>query len=152
MSSLVPEMKAYLQLLTGMDQLEFYYDWELHNQSGIFVGYESEYAPTGSMPHDHYIGKEELHHEIGCMSQRIQKWPDSITSYMLNKRTLLIIRTGTLIELSKQLIRLKDEELLKQAVKELEKKTLLDNKQVELVLNTKVVDVFLDWDLAHDRS
>lgn len=152
MSSLIPELKAYLQLQTGMNQLEFYYDWELYNQSGIFVGYEFDYSQAESMPHESYVGKEELHHEIGCMSQRIQKWPDSINSYMLNKRTLLIIRTGTLIDLSKELIRLRDEELLKQAVKELEKKTLLDNKQVELVLNTKVVDVFLDWDLAHDRS
>lgn len=152
MSSLIPDMKAYLELLTGMNQLEFYYDWELHNHSGIFVGYQSDDAPPEFMPQENYIGKEELHREIGCMSQRIQKWPDSISSYMLNKRTLLIIRTGTLIDLSKELIRLRDEELLKQAVKELEKQALLDNKQVELVLNTKVADVFLDWDLGRDRS
>lgn len=152
MSSLIPEMKAYLKLQTGMTQLEFYYDWELQNHSGIFVGYQSCDSPAESMPQENYAGKEELHREIGYMSQRIQKQPDSISSYMLNKRTLLIVRTGILIDLSKELIRLRDEELLKQAVKKLEKKALMDNKRVEQILNTKVAEVFLDWDLGRDRS
>jgi uncharacterized protein YbcI len=152
MSSLIPEIKAYLQVLTGMNHLDFYYDWELHNRSGIFVGCQFDDLSLSSIPEESYIGKEELHREIGSMSQRIQKWPDSITSHMLNKRTLLIIRTGILIDLSKELIRLRDEELLKEAVITLEKKALQHNNQVEQLLNTKVADVFLDWDLGRDLS
>lgn len=152
MRSLIPEIKAYLLLLTGMNILEFYYDWELHNHSGIFIGRQFENAPLASGSQEYYTGKEELHHEISCMSHRIQKRPDQIYSRMINKRTLLVIRTGVLIDLSKELIRLRDEEHLKQALNRLEKSYLQDNKYVEQILHTKSVDVFVDWDFARDKS
>lgn len=152
MSSLIPEIKAYLLLLTGMDSLEFYYDWELGNHSGVFVGFQSDQAALSSDMQKTYAGSEELHHEIELMSRRIQKKPDYIHSCMINKRTLLVVRTGNLIDLSKELIRLRDEEHLKQALNQLEKKYLRNNSYVEQVLNTKVVDVFVDWNFEQDRS
>lgn len=152
MASLIPEIKAYLLLLTGMDNLEFYYDWELHNHSGILVGYRFDGSSFKFGSQGNYDGKEELHSEIGWMSHRIQKKPDQIDSIIINKRTIVVVRSGILIDLSKELIRLRDEELLKQAIKKLEKKYLRDNKHMEQILNVKIVDVFVDWDLERDRS
>ena len=152
MRSLIPDIKAYLLLLTGRNMMEFYYDWELHNNSGIFVGYQLDNASLVSASQEKYPGKEELHHEIGCMSYRIQKRPDQIYSRMINKRTLLLVRSGVLIDLSKELIQLQDEDHLKQALNRLEKKYLQDNKYVEQILNTKIVDVFVCWDFQWDRS
>ncbi|MFE5322339.1 Na-translocating system protein MpsC family protein [Paenibacillus sp. NPDC056579] len=152
MRSLLPEIKAYLLLLTGMNILEFYYDWELHNHSGMFVGRQCEDPPFGSGSQEKYPGKEELHQEIGRMSHRVQKKPDHISSRMINKRTLLIVRTGILIDLSKELIRLRDEDHLKQAINHLEKSYLRDNKYIEQILNVKMLDVFVDWDFERDRS
>ncbi|MGO4375635.1 DUF2294 domain-containing protein, partial [Paenibacillus sp. MCAF20] len=42
MKTLIPEIKAYTSLLTGIHFQEFYYDWGLHNLSGVFVGIESD--------------------------------------------------------------------------------------------------------------
>lgn len=151
-SSLIPEIKAYLLLLTGMDQLECYYDWELHNHSGVLVGYQCENSSWPSGPEEKYAGKEELHREIGSMSHRIQKRPDHIDSRMLNKRTLVVVRSGILIDLSKELIRLREEEHVKQAIQRLEKQYLRDNKYIAQILNTKVVDVFVDWNFERDSS
>lgn len=150
MALLIPEIKAYLLILTGMNMGEFYYDWELRNHSGVFVARQSEDAPAE--PHMIYSGKEQLHAEIGWMSQRVQKKPDEIDSRMINSRTLLVVRSGVLIDLSKELLRLRHEGPLKQAMSYIEKKHLRDNKHIEHILNTKVVDVFVDWDFGQDKS
>lgn len=150
MSSLIPEIKAYLLRLTGMNILDFYYDWELHNHSGILVGSQSEECIL--KPQAIYRGKEQLHDEIGWMSQRIQKRPDEIDSRLINSRTLLVVRSGILSDLSKELMRLHQEESLKQAINYLEKKYLRDNKHIEKILKTKIVDVFVDWDFGRDKS
>lgn len=153
MRSLIPEIKAYLQLLNGMNIHEFYYDWELRNHSGVFVGRQSEdRLSASSVPQERYEGKEGLHREIDEMSHRVQKRPDHIHSRMINKRTLLVVRGGILIDLSRELIRLGDEDHLKQALNHLEKKYLRDNKQLERLLNARIAEVFVDWDFQLDRS
>lgn len=150
MSLLLPEIKAYLLLLTGMNIMEFYYDWELHNHSGVIVGRQAGELPLE--PRAAYSGQEQLHQEISWMSRRIQKSPAYIDSRMINTRTLLVVRSGILIDLSKELIRLRQEEPLKQAIKHLEKTYLRDNRSIEHMLDTKIVDVFVDWDFAGDTS
>lgn len=42
MAVLIPKIKTYMTVITGMEIDEFYYDWGLHNGSGIFVGLASE--------------------------------------------------------------------------------------------------------------
>ncbi|WP_235827897.1 DUF2294 domain-containing protein [Brevibacillus migulae] len=152
MKSLIPEMKAYLLRLTGMDISEFYYDWELHNHSGIFVGRQSDESRLVFGLQERYEGKEELHHEIENISQQVQKRPDHLYSYIINKRTLLVVRSGILIDLSTELIRLGGEEKVRQAVNNLEKRYLRNNNRFQTILNTNIDDVFVDWDFQRDRS
>ncbi|WP_245697222.1 Na-translocating system protein MpsC family protein [Paenibacillus oryzae] len=152
MSSLIPEIKAYLHPLTGMNDLEFYYDWELHNHSGILVGRQLEESAALEQWQDRFEGKEGLEREILRMSQRIQKKPEHIYSRIINKRTLVVVRSGGMIDLSKELIRLGDEDQLRQAVNHLEKMHLRDNRAIEQALDTKIMDVFVDWNMERDKS
>ncbi|RIX48645.1 DUF2294 family protein [Paenibacillus nanensis] len=152
MKSLIPEVRAYISLLAGMQIREFYYDWGLHNHSGVFVGIESYEDDPGLFNQEMYFGKEELHLEIASISQHVQKLPEEIYSCMLNERTLLVIRNGILISIEKELIRLGYDEKLKLAKRNLEKGHLHNNNHFHRILNTKVIDVFADWDFELDKS
>ena len=148
MHSIIPEIKAYLLLLIGMDIQEFYYDWELHNHSGVFVGVLGEYQNATET----YEGKEDLHREIEGISRKVQKSPDCIESWLINKRTLLMVRDGNLIDISNEIIRLGYEKQLKQVLSNLEKRYIRNNLHLQTILNTSIVDVFSDWDFGRDRS
>jgi len=151
MKSLIPEIKAYLLLLTGMNIAEFYYDWGMHNHSGIFVGIESGGEYVEAAPEE-YAGQKELHQEIGHISQQVQKKPDAIYSCMLNERTLLVIREGILINIGKELMRLGFEESLKLAERNLEMKYLRSSHKIQQILKTEIADVFADWNFRLDKS
>ncbi|MCR2807381.1 DUF2294 domain-containing protein [Paenibacillus soyae] len=152
MKSLIPEIKAYLLLLTGMHVSEFYYDWDLQHQSGVIVGRQREEEPFAALSQEGYEGREQLHQEIEAISHRVQKKPDLIESFLINRRTLLVVRSGILIDIGKELIRLGDEAHLKQAVQNLEKKQFRNNSRFNQILKTKVLDVFVDWNFGRDRS
>lgn len=152
MKSLMPEIKAYLLLLADMNIREFYYDWGFHNHSGMLVGIEAEDESLGFRPQEWYSGKEELHVEIDRISQQIQKKPDETHSYMINDRTLLVVRTGILISLGKELIRLGFEESLKLAERNLEKSYLMNSSRFPEIIKSQILDVFVDWDFHEDKS
>ncbi len=152
MKSLIPEMKAYTSLVAGMNLREFYYDWGLHNHSGVFVGIESDEGNLETIRQEGYFGKEELHQEISNISHQVEKVPEDLYSCMINDRTLLVIRNGILIRIEKELIRLGNEETLKLAKRNLEKRHLHNNYHFERILHTKIIDVFADWDFQLDKS
>ncbi len=152
MASLIPEIKAYLTLLAGINTVDFYYDWELHNRSGVLIARQAGVWVDEPQIPSVYKGQEKLHQEIGWVSDQIQKRPEEIASFMINDRTLLVARSGVLIDLTKELIRHQLEEPLKQAINHLEKKYLRNNTSIEQILNTTLVDVFVDWDFASDTS
>ncbi|MFC5449435.1 DUF2294 domain-containing protein [Paenibacillus aestuarii] len=152
MKSLIPEIKAYFLLLTGMNIQEFYYDWGLDNHSGVLVGIEPDNDLAAFSTQESYPGKEELHYEIDSISRQIQKKPDETSSYLINERTLLIVRTGILINIGKELIRLGFEDSLKLAERNLEKNYLRNNNQFQKMIKAPIVDVFADWDFHLDKS
>lgn len=152
MKSLIPRIKAYLFLLTGMELLELYYDWELHNHSGVFVGRQLEDPKLILESQVKYEGKEEVHRELESICERVQKRPDELSSYMINKRTLLIVRSGILLDITKELIRLGDEDNVREALHTLEKNNLQNNSRIQKILHAKIDDVFVDWDFQLDRS
>lgn len=152
MESLIPDIKAYMLLLTGINIQEFYYDWGLHNYSGVFVGIASEENQVYHGPQEGYVGKKELHLEIERISLLIQKIPDNIQSYLINERTLLVIRTGILINISKELIRLGFEESLKLAERNLEKDHLFNNNHLQKILKSPIMDIFTVWNFHLDKS
>ncbi|MFC0215334.1 Na-translocating system protein MpsC family protein [Paenibacillus chartarius] len=153
MDKLIPEIKAFIQVIAGMEIHEFYYDWGLHNGSGVMVGVESHALDTGDgIPDEPFPGKTELLAEIARISTQVQKPPENLRAVLLNERTLLVFRDGVLIAIEKELIRQGYERILKSTKRILEKKYLHNNAALEGMLRTRIFDIFVDWDFQLDKS
>ena len=152
MLTLIPEIKAYIKIVTGMEIREFYYDWGLHNKSAMFTGICTDSTGIDIPIEEEFIGKAELINEIINLSSESEKKPDEIYACQLNHRSFLVIRNGILVRIEKQLIRQGMEEQLKLAKRTLEKSLLHNNNHFERILDTKVIDIFVDWDFDLDKS
>jgi uncharacterized protein YbcI len=152
MQTLIPEIKAYIKIVTGMEIREFYYDWGLHNKSAMFTGICSDSTNTDYPIKEEFTGKEELINEMIHLSSESEKKPEEIYACQVNQRTILVIRNGILVRIEKQLIRQGMQEQLKLAKRTLEKGLLHNNNHFEGILNTKVIDIFVDWDFELDKS
>ncbi|KPV43410.1 Na-translocating system protein MpsC family protein [Alicyclobacillus ferrooxydans] len=150
MQKLIPEIKANVEFVTGIELQEVYYDWALQNRSGMIVGIARE--AFGPVLAEDYMGKEQLHDEIKSISQRAQKAPEKMNSYELNPRTIVVVRSGTLVLIEKELIRTGYEVPLKYTKRNVEKRFLHNNSHFEAILDRRVVDLFVDWDFARDKS
>ncbi|KPV43409.1 Na-translocating system protein MpsC family protein [Alicyclobacillus ferrooxydans] len=150
MQKLIPEIRANVKLETGIELQEVYYDWGLHNRSGMITGIAHE--TFGAILTEDYQGKEQIHEEIIAISQRAQKAPEKINSYQLNPRTIVVIRSGILVMIEKELIRTGYEIQLKYTKRNLEQRFLHNNSHFEVILDRKVVDLFVDWDFEFDKS
>jgi uncharacterized protein YbcI len=152
MQTLIPEIKAYVKIITGMEIREFYYDWGLDNKSGMFTGVCFDSTSSEVPINEDFTGKAELMKEIIQLSSESEKKPDEIYACQLNQRSILVIRNGILVRIEKQLIRQGMREALKLAKRTLEKGLLHNNNHFEGILKTKVVDIFVDWDFDLDKS
>ncbi|MRG86886.1 DUF2294 family protein [Salinibacillus xinjiangensis] len=151
-STLIPEIKAYIRLITGMDLQEFYYDWNLHNKSGMLVGISNDQTRCSFPLTEDYKGKNELHQELTQITADVQKAPEELFSYQLNPRTILAIRNGIFVRIEKELIRQGMQESLRIAKRKLEKRVLHNNIYFQRILQTKVMDIFVDWDFDLDKG
>jgi uncharacterized protein YbcI len=149
---LVPEIKANIKMVTGMDIREEYYDWDLHNKSGVLVGIASSSSLVGPCVEEQYQGKEAIHDEIRNVTRHAEKVPEELYSCRLNQRTVIVLRKGLLVSIEKQLIRQGLEEQLRIAKRQLEKGLLHNNNHFERIFNQKVMDIFVDWDFQMDKS
>ncbi|QDP39321.1 Na-translocating system protein MpsC family protein [Radiobacillus deserti] len=151
MESLTSNITTTIHDLFDTDIFEFYFDWNLHNKTGVFV------AVTQQLDHSFAIqssfeGKNRLLEEIDLISQSVQKSPAIQECYQLNERTFVNVREGLLIPIEKELIRLGHEELLVLTKRNLEKKYLHSNSHFERILKRKIMDVFVDWNFELDKS
>lgn len=154
MQTLIPEFKAYIKILIGMEVSEFYYDWGLHNKSGMFVCIARTSTTEENIKDKqyNYNGQENLHQEIIKISIQAEIEPEETLSYLLNDRTLVVIRKGLLVPIEKELIRLGGTEMLRLAKRNLEKRLLHNRNNFESILQAKVNDIFVDWDFLLDKS
>ncbi len=150
MPTIEKEMKTYLKLQLDMDVQEFYYDWNLDSQSGMFVGI------TDAKPSEDtcsYPGLEETHNEIIKVSAEAEKPPGDIKSCMLNQRTLLVTRNKILVAVEKELIQLGFSEDLVIAKRNLEKRLLHNHKDsLQTFLHATIENAFVSWDFPKDKS
>ncbi|MBU8880975.1 DUF2294 domain-containing protein [Bacillus sp. FJAT-29790] len=152
MRTLFPEIKAFVKAVTEINIGEFYYDWGLHNRSGILVGISANLNEKDLWLTDQYEGKEQIHLEISNISQKVEKAKPTIYSCQLNTRTLLIIRNDILVTIEKELIKQGYQEILQNTKRNLEKKYLHNNNHFEAILKTKVDDIFVDWNFNKNKS
>ncbi|ARI76057.1 DUF2294 domain-containing protein [Halobacillus mangrovi] len=150
MQELIPDIKATLRATAGIEVESLYYDWSLSNRSGMIVGIMNV-KPMVDENNENYEQKQTVHDEIEKITRHAQKEPEMIRSFLLNDRTLIIEREGIFVAIEKEMIRLGFHEQLKIAKRHLEKR-LLHLSSFESILQTRIEDVFLDWDFNLDRS
>ncbi|WP_026694217.1 DUF2294 domain-containing protein [Peribacillus kribbensis] len=149
-TNLVPEIKAYIKGLAGLEIEEAFFDWNLQNKSGVFVGL-TDLTEAGMEMSDKVPNKEALHHKINKISAEAQKVPDETSSYNINGRMLIFVRDGILVRIEKELIRQGYEKILKSTKRILEKK-YLHNSDLDSLIQQDCSDIFVDWDFSRDRS
>ncbi|WP_409304026.1 DUF2294 domain-containing protein [Peribacillus sp. SCS-155] len=150
METLIEEMKAYIKVNVGMEIQEFYYDWNLDSRSGMFVGISET---TRTAFEASYSNQDKIHNEISNFTAEIQKRPDKIFSYLINPRTILIIREGIFISIEKELIQLGFHEQLRISKRNLEKRVLHQHREnFEKYLHAQLTDILVDWDFDRDKS
>ncbi|MBM7553814.1 Na-translocating system protein MpsC family protein [Thalassobacillus pellis] len=152
MDELLPEIKATLRMMTNKEVNELFYDWSLSNRSGVLLGVmNGPRDENGPVKLADYPDKDKIHEEIIRVSEQAEKAPAAVDSFMLNDRTLMIVRRGILVRIEKELIRSGFGETLKLTKRKLEK-SLLSKSYCENILDTEVIDVFVDWDFKEDIS
>lgn len=150
--TIIPELTGYIELVTGVKPTSFYYDWGLHNKSGMLVGVSDKPFPGAAGIDESYPGKAEIEQEVIHISRLAQKAPELISSCMIHPKAILVIREGILVRIEKELIRLGHGEMLKTVKRGLEKSYLHNSGAFEKALGVQVADVFADWDLDRDQS
>lgn len=152
MEMIEPELKAYIEIVTGKKVREVYYDWNLHNKSAMITCISEEPFTPKVEINEAYTGKNDVDQEIISISHQAQKAPEEIYSCQLNDRTIVIIRNGILVRIEKELIRLGHQDLLRRVKRSLEKSYLHNNGRFEEILGHRVIDSFVDWDFDLDQS
>jgi len=151
-TSFIPEIKLYIEMITGNKIKEFYYDWSLNNKSGMFTCLCNNSFEDNDAYVENFYGKEGLETEIIKLSHYAQRAPDKISSYELNSRTILVVREGIMVRLEKELVRRGHQDILRAVKKEMEKTYLHNNIYLELILNKSIIDSFTAWDFQLDKS
>ena len=148
MKSLLPELTVYLKNDIGLEVDELFYDWGLHNATGIIVGLFQS-AIQISEP---YEGQAEVHRQIAALTAKVQKTPERIDSWWSNPKTLIVMREGLLILLEKELLGLGYENVLKTTKRKLEKRVFGQDILIGELVGKELSDVYVDWDFERDRG
>ncbi|WP_077624347.1 DUF2294 domain-containing protein [Sediminibacillus massiliensis] len=151
MEELLPEIKATIKATAQVDIHNIYYDWGLENKTGIIIAEMDSDGLNFDPEYLSYPQKEEVHQEIDRFSAKAQKVPERTDSYLLNTRTLVVVREGILVSIEKELLESGFEEQLILSKRRLEKK-LLDRNFLEKLLQVTIQDVFADWNFAVDKG
>lgn len=148
MKSMLPELKVFLNEHLNLEVTDMYYDWGLHNSSGVIAGlFGSSWMET-----EDYQGKNEIHDQVMKVTAEVQKTPAFIDSWWIHPRLLIIFRKGITILLEKELIDLGYENILKSTKRKLEKRLLEQHVDLEEILQKKLVDLYADWNFERDQS
>ncbi|OIK09243.1 Na-translocating system protein MpsC family protein [Bacillus sp. MUM 13] len=152
MKTIDPEIRGQIQGITDMEVQHIYYDWNLEKQSGIFVGVCKNTSPDDLLSQYDYKAKDRIHEEIIHISEQAEKAPRFVSSYLISPRALIVFREGILVPIEQQLISLGFNETLRVAKRHLEGEMLQNNIHFPLILQSKVIDTFVDWDFDLDNS
>ncbi|TFE02327.1 Na-translocating system protein MpsC family protein [Jeotgalibacillus salarius] len=149
MPALIDEIKTYVNMCADLDIIEFHYDWNLDSQSGMFIGITSQ----SDQRNEPYQNQEEVHSEIIKVSAKAEKAPGEVYSYLLNPRTLIVIRHQILIAVEKEMIQLGFYETLTLVKRNLEKRLLNEHKeQLQEHLDADIENAFASWDFDLDKG
>ncbi|OXM17492.1 hypothetical protein CGZ75_05640 [Paenibacillus herberti] len=150
MDLLVPEFKHLISDTLGLQLQHIYYDWNLDNHSGIMIGLVD--SSLFDRYQESYRGKNYIHRQVEKISAEAEKMPDGMHSFWTNARTLVIVRSGILIKLEKELLRAGYEPALRVAKRALEKSLLLTEVDMTQAMDRTPDGLYLDWKFDQDQS
>lgn len=148
-NELTEEIKVNLKQITDLDIKDIYADWELDKKTGIIIGVAEEEVKESDFNWPETVDKAAFNAAINKTSKKAEKIPEKTESYWLNDRTILVRRTGILVEIEKELINTGFEETLKLAKRPLEHR-LLEQSGLNSILKREVLEMFFDWNFAED--
>ncbi|MDN3427613.1 Na-translocating system protein MpsC family protein [Microbacterium sp. APC 3898] len=151
MNQLVSDIKLELWKIGKIDIEDVYADWNLDDQTGMILAIMPDKTPAADFEWDSDIQVENIREEVMEASRKAQKTPESTELYWLNKRTLLIERSGIFVEIEKELIKGGFIEELKLVKRPLERRLILQT-QIEAILGQPIMEVFLDWNFITDKG
>ncbi|MGO1059248.1 Na-translocating system protein MpsC family protein [Planococcus sp. FY231025] len=145
------EIMEQLRRMAGLDILDFFADWNLEHESGMFVGVLDEETEGADFEWPAGINREEVENKVVQASENAEKKPGKVSSFWLSDRTLLIERRKILVGIEKALIENGHMETLRLTKRPLER-SLLYKAGLADVLAREVQEIFVDWDFDKDIS
>ncbi|WP_022795114.1 Na-translocating system protein MpsC family protein [Marinococcus halotolerans] len=151
MNRTLPSIVEHIQEKAQQRLGSFYYDFNIDHQTGIFVGVNKD-IDDKERSSSSFVGQKKLEEKISEFSTESAGTPKIVSSQMLTKKMILVVREGVLTEVDKELIRLGYDKELKRAKRQVEKRTLWEHRSFQSVAGQKVKDYFVDWDFENNRS
>lgn len=147
---LMPELCRYIHSDCGLPVDMHGYDWNDDDLSCMIFMMLSE--PACLRENEPYEGQNKVHRHIATLTYDLQRFPEKIYSFWMDRRLLIIVRDGTLTEVEKALIEDEHCEVLRVSKRRVEKKKFCDDPPFGGIANRSVKGVYIDWIFPHDRS
>ncbi|WP_186725583.1 Na-translocating system protein MpsC family protein [Planomicrobium sp. CPCC 101110] len=149
--NLTPEIMQQIEELTGYGVIEFYTDWNFEKETGLMIGIINKELEKQPMPWPNSEDEQALRDYLDRASLIAQKIPEHTDIFWLNDRTLLVQRSGILLEIEKEFIRNGFLDELKLSKRQLERRAFQEARP-ENVLRGSIEETFLFWNFEKDRG
>lgn len=149
--SLEPEIIQAIEVIADYHVKEFYTDWNFKNETGLMIGIINENLDGQKLNWPEAVDEQGLRTYIDQASEKIQKKPDHTDIYWLNDRTLLVRRSGVLLEIEKEFVKNGFLEELQLSRRPLEYRAFQE-LPLENVLKRNIDETFLYWSFDKDLS
>ncbi|WP_252314160.1 Na-translocating system protein MpsC family protein [Sinobaca sp. H24] len=156
MKEISPEVRRYIESITGEVYNEFFFDWNLSDHSGVLIGLKPEAFESADQMNEslqqQYEYKREVEEKVADLSEEAERRPDRVASVRIDKRTILIVREGILVAIEKKLIEMGHGYALKTAKRIVEKELFYRQDVFSSILHVNVQNIYVDWDFIYDKS
>ncbi|WP_322906730.1 Na-translocating system protein MpsC family protein [Paenibacillus sp. SGZ-1009] len=147
MNAVLQDLQQFLQQQIGLQVVNMYYDWGVHNASGVIVGM-LEMDADDQVPD--YEGKQTFERKLSDVLEEMQKRPQQLDSWWVDPSILCIYRCGITKLIELELIELGHQDLLKKAKRRLEKRVIAQTLNTQKLLGKSPYELYLDWDFDRD--
>lgn len=151
MTELKPELMTGLATLTELAIDEFYADWNLENETALFLAVASQGETAAAPKWSEDATQKALLREVIQASKKTQKEPQQTNVYWLDGYAVLIERSGILTEIEKELVQNGEIEALRLAKRPLERR-LMKSAELSAILKQDIQEMFVDWNFESDKA
>lgn len=151
MEGLKTDLKEELEKILKQRIVEIYADWNLDKETGMLIAVMegNESSATVLWPED--ASKQALREQVIQLSKQTEKEPEELEIYKVDENAILIERTGTMVDIEKELVKNGAAKELRLAKRPLDHR-LLPSLNAEAILDQEISELFVDWDFDKDKS